>query len=102
VNTLLFSMDEYQVCMDGGYTFAVEAADYSVMYDIHKITGRRLVMIDHKSVKRQEWREGKAYWVAAQLDAPVLMKLEKQLQDEVDYETETSLADLADEYRRRA
>jgi hypothetical protein len=88
--------------MDGGYSFAVEAADYSVMYDIHKISGRRLVMIDFKSVKRQVWKEGQATWVAAQLDAPILARLEKQLQDEVDYQEEADVGELIAEYRRRA
>lgn len=102
MNTLLFSIDEQSVSMDGGYSFAIEQTDYSVMYDVVKSAGRRLVVVDFKSVKRQEWREGKAYWVDARLDAPLLARLERQLQDEVDYEEETSTGELIAEYRRRA
>ncbi len=102
MNTLLFSVEESQVNMDGGYSFATEPTDYSVLYHVHKISGRSLAVIDFKTVKRQEWRDGKAYWVDARIDAPILAKLEKQLQDEVDYKEETDIAELAEERRRRA
>jgi hypothetical protein len=102
MNTLLFSVDECHVSMDGGYRFCIEPTDYSVMYDVHKVSGRRIVMIDFASVKRQEWKDGEARWIAARLDAPLLMKLEQQLQEEVDYEEETDTAELIAEYRRRA
>ena len=101
MNELLFSLDEQHVSMDGGYSFCIEPTNYSVMYDVVKTPGRRQVIVDFKSVKREEWREGKKQWVDARLDAPLLARLEKQIQDEVDYQYANETAELIAEYHRR-
>lgn len=102
MNELLFSLDEQHVSMDGGYSFCIEPTNYSVMYDIVKTVGRRQVIVDFTTVKREEWREGTKQLVDARLDAPLLARLEKQLQDEIDYRDATDNAELIEAFRRRA
>lgn len=82
MTTLLFSVNNSLVQMDGYLSsFDVPDADYSCEWTID---GKGFATIDVKSIRRLVWCKGKAEWVIAHLDAPIIDMLEVRLQAQVE------------------
>lgn len=101
MNTLLFSLNNVLVSMDGD-SFDVDDEDYSCLWDVYRAGRSTVAMIDLKSFRRKEWGQGKASWVKTTMLDTVVAQLEERLQRQVEREADENRANVREVAEMRA